>query len=136
MIGCMKNQTALCALILAASLPAFAAQQLPADAVAPSETAAKMDLDAAASSVTQALKDAEGVPARGLTVATHASTLVLTGEVDTEAQRVAALSVAEKAAGGMRISSNIQVKPAQARSAKVSWPLDRPRSWSVMQQLH
>ena len=70
--------------------------------------------------VSKALKEAKGVPARGITVATHAGTIVLTGEVDTEAQRVAALSVAEKAAGGVRISSNIEVRPLEDRSPQGS----------------
>jgi osmotically-inducible protein OsmY len=37
-------------------------------------------------------------------------------EVDTEAQRVAAMSAAEKAAGGVRITSNVQVRALENRS--------------------
>jgi osmotically-inducible protein OsmY len=99
-------------------LPAALAQQLPAGSTATTGVVAPPGPEVAAAQVSRSLKETQGVPARGITVATHASTVVLTGEVDTEAQRVAVLSVAEKAAGGVRISSNITVKAPEDRSPK------------------
>jgi len=104
--------------ILATTLSTSMAQQAPADAPPASAAMAPAvtDLETVAARVKSALQHADGVPARGLSVATHASTIVLTGEVDTEAQRVAALSAAEKAAGGVRISNNLEVRAAADRS--------------------
>jgi osmotically-inducible protein OsmY len=103
----------------ATAFPTFA-QELPADAAraAATEVPAKVDPAVAAANVTKALKAVKGVPAGAVTVATHAGIVVLSGEVDTEAQRAAAQSAAEKAAAGVRISSNIQVRALEDRSPK------------------
>jgi osmotically-inducible protein OsmY len=115
----MKLLSACAFLALGSALSIAGAQELPADPGAQIPVAvATPDPEVAAASVSKALKEAKGVPARGITVATHASTIVLTGEVDTEAQRVAALAAAEKAAGGVRISSRLEVKPLEDRSPK------------------
>lgn len=99
--------------LLATASPAAITQELPADSAAPAVAAPLPDPEVAAARVSKSLKEAQGVPARGITVVTHASTIVLTGEVDTEAQRVAALTAAEKAAGGVRISNNLQVRAVE-----------------------
>jgi osmotically-inducible protein OsmY len=115
----MKLLSACLLLAVVSALQTAAAQELAGDPAAQTVvTAAPPDPDVAAASVRKALKEAKGVPARGLTVATHASAIVLTGEVDTEAQRVAALAVAEKAAGGVRITTDVKVKPPEERSPK------------------
>jgi osmotically-inducible protein OsmY len=103
----------------ATAAPAYT-QELPADpARSPAtETPAKVDPAVAAANVTKALKAVKGVPAGAVTVATHAGIVVLSGELDTEAQRAAAQAAAEKAAAGVRISSNIQVRAPEDRSPK------------------
>jgi osmotically-inducible protein OsmY len=92
------------------------AQQLPADPAAPIAPPVQVDVETAAANVSGALKRTQGLPPDRITVSTHASNIVLTGQVDTEAQRAAALSAAEKAAAGVRISANVEVKPLAERS--------------------
>lgn len=75
----------------------------------------QVDVDSAAKQVSAALRSAENLPANDISVTTHAHTVVLTGVVDNEAQRDAALAVAEKAAAGVRISANLEVRPLQDR---------------------
>jgi osmotically-inducible protein OsmY len=93
-------------------------QELPADPArsAATQAPAKVDPEVAAANVSKALKTVKGVPAGAVTVATHAGIVVLSGEVDTEAQRAASQAAAEKAAAGVRISSNIQVRALGDRS--------------------
>jgi osmotically-inducible protein OsmY len=95
-------------------------QELPADPARPAATAApaKVDPEVAATNVNKALKSVKGLPAGAVTVATHAGIVVLSGEVDTEAQRAAAQAAAEIAAAGVRISSNIQVRAPEDRSPR------------------
>jgi len=90
--------------------------QLP---VAPALKPVEPDQNATADKVTQALKDAKEVPDTDITVSTHAGTIILTGEVDTEVERTAAKSVAEMAAAGSRVSSSIEVRPPEDRSPEV-----------------
>jgi osmotically-inducible protein OsmY len=116
----MKLLLACMTIAFGATASRASAQELPADPAraAASEAAAKVDPEVAAASVSTALKAVKGVPGGAVTVATHAGIIVLSGEVDTEAQRVAAQAAAEKAAGGLRISSNIQVRALEDRSPK------------------
>lgn len=71
--------------------------------------AAPIDPLVAAEQVKSALRDAAGVP-RSIIVSTHASTVVLAGEVDSELDASRALAVAEQAAAGVRVSSQLEVR--------------------------
>lgn len=100
---------------------AVGAQELASDSqlpVAPALTPVKPDAGESAARVTRALHETKGVPASDITVSTHAGTIVLTGEVDSEAQRAAAISVAERTAEGARVSNNIEVRPLEERPLK------------------
>lgn len=94
-----------------------------ADAVPPAAMPQK-DPRAAARDVEQALGKAEGVRAGDVQVSTHAETVVLTGEVGSDAAASRAQAVAEEAAGGLRVSSQIKVRPGEeqvmeARTARL-----------------
>jgi osmotically-inducible protein OsmY len=103
----------------AAAFPVYT-QELPADPARSAATPAppKVDAEVAATNVNKALKSVKGLPAGAVTATTHAGIVVLSGEVDTEAQRAAAQAAAEIAAAGARISSNIQVRALEDRSPK------------------
>jgi osmotically-inducible protein OsmY len=73
--------------------------------------AQEKDLDAVAAAVTQALKGTKEINAKDISVTTHASTVVLSGTVATEPEAARALTVAEKAAAGTRVTSNLEVEP-------------------------
>jgi osmotically-inducible protein OsmY len=94
------------------------AQEAAADATAaaPAATTPK-DPKTAAREVEQALKRSEGVPKQGLAVSTHADTVILTGEVKTDAEAARAQSVAEIIAEPLRVSSQIQVRPDERSTA-------------------
>lgn len=93
--------------LVAAALPVIAAESVPANPPAATAPQPEPDPKATALKVEQALRTA-GVPA-GITVTTHASTILLNGKVATEAEGARAESVAQAAAGGMRVSSQIEV---------------------------
>jgi osmotically-inducible protein OsmY len=103
-------------LVLGGAMSAAVAQELHADPAAPTAVVVQVDVDAAAAQVTRALKSTQGLPPDRISVSTHANNIVLTGQVDSDAQRAAALSAAEKAAGGVRISANLEVRPLEDRS--------------------
>jgi len=73
--------------------------------------AQEKDLDAIAADVTQALKSTPEINSKNISVTTHASTVVLSGKVATEPEAARALTVAEKAAAGTRVTSNLEVQP-------------------------
>jgi osmotically-inducible protein OsmY len=104
-----------CACILLGLATTALAQELPDPAAQPA-VVVQPDVEAAKAQVAGALKSVQGLPAQAITVAVHANSVVLTGEVDTEAQRAAAVAAAEKAAAGVRISNNVEVRPAADRS--------------------
>lgn len=114
----MKLFSALLAIVLCHAAATAAAQERAADSSAPPPPVAAPDPEAAAARVTHALKDTQGLPAGAVTVAIHAGTIVLTGEVDSEAQRLAARTAAEKAAEGVRVSEKIELRPLQERPLK------------------
>lgn len=64
----------------------------------------------AAEQVKAALQGAAGVPP-SVVVSTHADTIVLTGQVDSEMDVSRAVMVAEQAAAGVRVSSQLEVRP-------------------------
>jgi osmotically-inducible protein OsmY len=120
----MKHDSLYVALIIgtaALSATALRAQELAADGPTPEAavmTPAKPDPAASAARISKALQNDKAVPASDITVTTHAATVVLTGEVNTETQKAAASNVAEKAAEGARVSNNIEVRPMEDRSLK------------------
>jgi osmotically-inducible protein OsmY len=75
------------------------------------------DPQAAATAVTRALKGTGEINAGKISVTTHAGTVVLSGTVATEAESSRALTVAEQAAAGVRVSSSIKVEPPAAGTA-------------------
>ncbi|MDQ2641748.1 MAG: BON domain-containing protein [Pseudomonadota bacterium] len=95
--------------LLLAPVAMPAGQDGPADAPLPAPAAPKDPL-LAAEQVKSALRGAAGVPG-SVVVSTHADTVVLTGLVDSELEVSRAMSVAELAAGGMRVSSQLEVRP-------------------------
>jgi osmotically-inducible protein OsmY len=117
----MKPTTLHLALLMGATISLGAgAQELHSDSqvpVAPVTAPEDADPAATAAKVTRALEDSNAVPAGEINVATHAGTIVLTGEVDSDQARHAATSVAEKAADGARVSNTVEVRPEGERSA-------------------
>lgn len=105
----MKSLVLLPLLVIMGAMAAAAAQDAEV---------AKPDPEVAAAKVARALQGTQGLVARDLSVTNHAGTLVLTGKVDSEMQRVAALSAAEKAAAGVRITSSIEVRSLEERPLK------------------
>jgi len=78
------------------------------------------DPETAAAAVTKALRESRELNASKISVATHASIVVLSGSVTDEAQAARANSIAERAADGVRVSSNIQVDQPVATLAPSS----------------
>jgi osmotically-inducible protein OsmY len=94
--------------LVALSLPLIAAEPPATD---PPVTVARQpepDTRTTALKVEQALKAAAGMPAT-ITVTTHASTILLNGKVATEAEGARAESVAQAAAGRVRVSSQLEI---------------------------
>jgi osmotically-inducible protein OsmY len=85
---------------------------------APVPAADARDPAVVAKEVEQALRKADGVPAKDVVVSTHADTVVLTGEVGSEVTAARTLNVAEQAANGVRVSSQIDVRQDEARAAR------------------
>lgn len=110
----MRSRCAAISLLLATGL-AGAAQEPAAAAPA---AKADMDPEVAAEQVTRALQASPGVPAAEVVVSTHADTVVLTGEVGSEVEAARAVSAAEKASGGLRVSSQIEVRPDERQAAE------------------
>ncbi len=69
-----------------------------------------------------ALRDAPDVQSTGVSVAVHAETVVLSGDVASQEEAAQVLSLAQKHAGGVRISSHVEVRPEspQVRSTDVA----------------
>ena len=120
----MRHDSLYVALIIgtaALSATTLRAQELAADGPTPESavmTPAKPDPAASAAKISKALQNDKEVPAADITVSTHAATVVLTGEVNTEGQKAAASNIAAKAAEGARVSNNIEVRAMQDRPVK------------------
>ncbi|HWL62494.1 MAG TPA: BON domain-containing protein [Steroidobacteraceae bacterium] len=100
---------------IAALAGLFLAPAMPAGLVTPTDdplpaAAAPRDPQLAAEQVKSALRDAPGVP-QSVVVSTHADTVVLTGRVDNELQASRVMAVAGLAAAGVRVSSQLEVRP-------------------------
>ena len=103
----------------AAILPATAQEASgsleAAPAAAPVADPVKKDPAVVAEKVTEALKQAEGVPAQDIAVSSHAGTIVLTGEVNSETEIVRATEAAESASDGSRVNSSLEVRAPEDR---------------------
>lgn len=115
----MNTPITIAALALAAAVQAGAQQvTVEPDVVVRSPTTPvtapttpPQDAKTAAKQVEKALDQTPGVSAKDVTVSTHAETVVISGEVRSEAEAARAEKAAEQAAGGARISNQIDVQP-------------------------
>ncbi len=117
----MKQIYIFAALILGVASCDTGAQELASDSqlpVAPVLTPVEPDPNESASRVKTAILETAGMAAHEISVATHAGTVVLSGKVNTEAERVAVIATAEKAAHGIRVSSSIELRPSDERPVK------------------
>lgn len=103
----------MAACLLAGGSMAGAQQAPDAAAGQPDATAAAKEPAVAMADIKRALRTAEDVPAAAISVNVHADTVVLTGEVESELQAARALAVAQQQAGGVRVSSHVEVRPGQ-----------------------
>jgi osmotically-inducible protein OsmY len=101
-----------------AGFTASAADDPAGESAATPQQAPPKDPLLAAEHVKGALREAAGLPAQGVIVSTHADTIILTGKVDSEAQGARALAIAETAAGGVRVSSQLEVPADAPRGAE------------------
>lgn len=109
----MKILCICASVIVAATTIGEAHAQAPAAGTAVVESnAAPPTAAAAAEQVKRALRAAD-LASKDIIVSTHAETIILTGHVPSTVDAARALSTAETAAGGIRISSQIEVKPGQ-----------------------
>lgn len=70
--------------------------------------------DAAVADIQRALHHADDVPAEAISVTVHADTVVLSGEVESQLQAARILALAQQEAGGVRVSSHVEVRPTAA----------------------
>ncbi|MEJ0099237.1 MAG: BON domain-containing protein [Pseudomonadota bacterium] len=98
-------------LLALAAFQCSAAEQLLSTPTAPAQANAAADADPAAAvrAVEQALKNSRDPASDKVAVSSHASTIVLTGKADTQAEADRIQSIATTAAAGMRVSSEIEV---------------------------
>jgi osmotically-inducible protein OsmY len=75
------------------------------------------DPKAAAAAVTKALRESREINASKISVATHASVVLLSGSVADEAAAARAKSIAEQASDGVEISSSIEVEKPSVTTA-------------------
>lgn len=83
----------------------------PASPVAPQKTA-----EIAVTDIQRALHHAADVPADTVSVTVHADTVVLSGEVESQLQAARVMALAQQQAGGVRVSSHVEVRPTVASS--------------------
>jgi osmotically-inducible protein OsmY len=114
----MRHDSLYVALILGTAVvtASVARAQEPPDSPPPASavmTPAKPDPVAVAAKVNKALQNDRSLPAGDITVSTHAATVLVSGEVDTEEQKSTVTHVAEKAAEGVHVSNNVEVRKLQ-----------------------
>jgi osmotically-inducible protein OsmY len=85
----------------------------------PAPTATSSEDPAAAVKAVQLALSQAGLASKDVSVASHASTVILTGSVSSEEQAAKIRAVAEKAAAGTRVSSRLEV-PEAADDAPLS----------------
>lgn len=76
----------------------------------PAAQAAAKDPQTAVRDIQAALKSEQGLHADGISVAVHAETVVISGEVANQAEVAQAMKVAQEQAGGVRVSSHLEVR--------------------------
>ena len=77
--------------------------------IAEPATSGQLDPEVAVVAVKRALSDLREPSAKTINVSTHASTVVLTGEASSGAEAARIVSAAERAAGGVRVMSQLEV---------------------------
>lgn len=114
---------------------ADAAEAIATPAVAVGQEAISPDPDAgmAAERVREALRRAGASPGDEVIVSTHSGTIVLTGELGSEVDVARALSLAEQAAGGLRVSSQITLRPTAEDAARQAAKLAREVEMALRQ---
>lgn len=90
----------------------------PVQAVQP-QAREKTDPRLVVEEVNRALRGARDLPAGVVTALVHADTIVLTGEVPSEAQAARALAVAEQSAQDVRVASHLTVASGGAGTPQV-----------------
>lgn len=120
----MKPWLISCIPLLAMGAVGVAADepQMPASAQAASG-ASGIDVQAAADRVREALR--ADPAASKVSVATHASTVLLTGTVRDESELLRVRTAAEKAAAGARVTAQVEVDGAQRQVAQQDSQLAR-----------
>ena len=118
----IRQAASLVAAIAASMLAQAAASAAGADGerTAIASPAPKADPAIAKEHITRALRDSGEVAADAISVNVHADTVVLSGEVDTEAQAARALSLAHQHGDGVRVSSHIEVRPQAPTPARTA----------------
>lgn len=87
------------------------------------ETPVKKDPRTAVQDIQRALRMADDVPADAVSVAVHAETVVLSGEVGSAVQAARALSLAQQHAGDVKVSSHVEVKAPAGVPAPTATPV-------------
>lgn len=82
---------------------------VPNPVESPASPAPEMSIEQAQAKVQEALRNTREAAANQIAVSSHASTLILTGKVGSEAEVAKIRMAAEKAAGNIRVSSQIEV---------------------------
>lgn len=110
----------LCMAACAATGGPAIAQETSADPATTATPAAapevKKNPAVAVQDIQMALRDSSDVRATGISVAVHAETVVLSGDVATAEEAAQVLSLAQKHAGGVRVSSHVEVRPGSPQA--------------------
>jgi osmotically-inducible protein OsmY len=117
----MVRTISVVAVLLAATVPVISAAQAVQETQQPPTALDREENNPAkaAARVSEALKQGEGKDTQGISVGTHADAVVVTGEAGSEAAAARAKSTAEKAAGGTRVTTHIEVKEGAPPAAQV-----------------
>jgi osmotically-inducible protein OsmY len=120
------SKPVVCAAMLAAMLAsAHLFAQAPAPGREPANTAGSAqpagvevrDPEAVAEAVKAALRADGGPEAAGVVVSTHAETIILTGEVGSDAEVANVVSIAEATAGTLRVAPQLTLNPGRRQVA-------------------
>lgn len=113
--------TGVAACVIAVAGGRVAGQQAadPAGAEQPASQAPLKTVETAVTDIERALHRAADVPAEAISVTVHADTVVLSGEVESQLQAARVVALAQQQAGGVRVSSHVEVRPT-ATSSEVS----------------
>ena len=101
--------------LLSSGGPAAAQTAIPQPTQTDAPITSSPDPEAAVMAVKRALSNEK--LSSEISVSSHATTVVLTGKVASEAEAARVQSVAQKAAGGLRVSSRLEVPESSATDA-------------------